>query len=105
MVDPHLRATFRRKPDARGNFRGAMEMSTNKVLTDFAAALLSGSVKIVDLTAPLRPNTPVLFLPPQIGKNTPAVKVHEISHYDQNGPVWAWNWLELCEHTSTHIHA
>ena len=28
-------------------------MSTNTVLSDFAAALLSGSIKIVDLTAPL----------------------------------------------------
>ncbi len=80
-------------------------MSTNTVLTDFAAALLSGSIKIVDLTAPLGPNTPVLFLPPQIGKNTPAVKVHEISHYDQNGPFWAWSWLELGEHTGTHFDA
>ena len=70
-------------------------MSTNTVLTDFAAALLSGSIKIVDLTAPLGPDTPVIYLPPQIGKNTPAVKVHELSHYDQNGPFWAWNWLEL----------
>ena len=80
-------------------------MSTNKVLSDFAAALLSGSIKVVDLTAPLGPNTPVLYLPPQIGKNTPAVKVHEISHYDQNGPFWAWSWLELGEHTGTHFDA
>ena len=80
-------------------------MSTNKVLTDFASALLSGSIKIVDLTAPLGPNTPVLYLPPEIGKNTPAVKVHELSHYDQNGPFWAWNWLELGEHTGTHFDA
>ena len=47
----------------------------------------------------------MLYLPPQIGKNTPAVKVHELSHYDQNGPFWAWNWLELGEHTGTHFDA
>jgi kynurenine formamidase len=80
-------------------------MSTNKTLTDFAAALVSGSIKVVDLSAPLGPETPVLYLPPEIGKNTPAVKVHEISHYDQNGPFWAWNWLELGEHTGTHFDA
>ena len=74
-------------------------MSTNKVLSDFASALLSGSIKVVDLTAPLGPETPVIYLPQQIGKNTPAVKVHEISRYDQNGPFWSWNWLELGEHT------
>ena len=80
-------------------------MSINKVLSDLASALLSGSVKVVDLTAPLGPETPVIYLPPQIGKNTPSVKVHEISHYDQNGPFWAWNWLELGEHTGTHFDA
>jgi isatin hydrolase len=80
-------------------------MSANKVLSDFASALLSGSIKVVDLTAPLGPETPVIYLPPQIGKKTPAVKVHEISHYDQNGPFWAWNWLELGEHTGTHFDA
>jgi len=80
-------------------------MSINKVLSDLASALLSGSVKVVDLTAPLGPETPVIYLPPHIGKNTPSVKVHEISHYDQNGPFWAWNWLELGEHTGTHFDA
>lgn len=80
-------------------------MSSKQTLADFAAAVVSGSIKIVDLTAPLGPETPVIFLPPQIGKNTPGVKVHEISHYDQNGPFWAWNWLELGEHTGTHFDA
>jgi isatin hydrolase len=79
-------------------------MSAN-ILADVAKALLSGSIKVVDLTAPLGPNTPVLYLPPQFGKNTPSVKVHEISHYDANGPFWAWNWLELGEHTGTHFDA
>jgi isatin hydrolase len=78
---------------------------SSKVLADFAAALISGAVKVIDLTAPLGPKTPVIDLPPEIGKNTPAVKVHEISHYDQNGPFWAWNWLELGEHTGTHFDA
>jgi kynurenine formamidase len=79
-------------------------MSAN-ILADVAKALLSGSITVVDLTAPLGPNTPVLYLPPQFGKNTPNVKVHEISHYDANGPFWAWNWLELGEHTGTHFDA
>jgi kynurenine formamidase len=79
-------------------------MSAN-ILADVAKALLSGSIKVVDLTAPLGPDTPVLYLPPQFGKNTPNVKVHEISHYDANGPFWAWNWLELGEHTGTHFDA
>ena len=36
-------------------------MSTNKALTDLASALISGSIKVVDLTAPLGPETPILF--------------------------------------------
>ena len=74
-------------------------------LADFASALLKGTVRVVDLTAPLGPETPVIFLPPNIGKNTPPVKVHAISKYDSDGPYWAWNWLELGEHTGTHFDA
>ena len=46
-------------------------MSSNKTLADLASALVSGSVRVVDLSAPLGPNTPVIYLPPNIGKNTP----------------------------------
>jgi isatin hydrolase len=93
------------RADAGGNTQGSFVMSSVKTLADFISALMSGSIKVIDLTAPLGPETPVIFLPPQIGKNTPAVKVHEISRYDQNGPFWAWNWLELGEHTGTHFDA
>ena len=79
-------------------------MSSANPLADLASALLSGSVRVVDLTAPLGPETPVIQLPP-IFKNTPSVKVHPISHYDSDGPYWAWNWLELGEHTGTHFDA
>ena len=80
-------------------------MNSNKTLADLTSALLSGSVRVVDLSAPLGPDTPVIYLPPNIGKNTPPVKVHSISKYDADGPVWAWNWLELGEHTGTHFDA
>jgi len=75
------------------------------VLSNVATALLSGAVKVVDLSAPLGPETPLIYLPPEIGKNTPQVKVHNISNYDNNGPFWAWNWLELGEHSGTHFDA
>ncbi len=38
-------------------------MSSNTALTNLASALLTGSVKVVDLSAPLGPNTPVLLSP------------------------------------------
>ena len=44
--------------------------------------------------------------PPVVAKvNTPAVEIHTISHYDDKGPFWAWNWLKLGEHSGTHFDA
>ena len=80
-------------------------MTSTQVLSDFASALASGAVEVVDLTAPLGPETPLIKLPPQIGKNTPPIEVHAISNYDKDGPFWAWNWLKLGEHSGTHFDA
>ena len=80
-------------------------MSNTNGLGDLAAALLSGAVEVVDLSAPLGPETPLIKLPPEIGRNTPAIEVHNISHYDANGPYWSWNWLKLGEHSGTHFDA
>ncbi len=80
-------------------------MSAKNTLDTLAKALLSGEVKVVDLSAPLGPDTPLIKLPPEIGKNTPKIEVHTISHYDKNGPYWAWNWLKLGEHSGTHFDA
>src|SRR5215813_9324588 len=80
-------------------------MDSKQILGEVASALLSGSIEVVDLTAPLGPETPLIKLPPEIGKNTPPVEIHAISHYDKNGPFWAWNWLKLGEHSGTHFDA
>ena len=74
-------------------------------VTELAAALLGGRVEVVDLTATLGPETPLIKLPPEIGLNTPQVEIHTISHYDDKGPFWAWNWLKLGEHSGTHFDA
>ena len=74
-------------------------------LTDVAMALLTGKVKVIDLTATLGPDTPLIKLPPEFGLNTPAIEIHEISHYNENGPFWAWNWLKIGEHSGTHFDA
>lgn len=80
-------------------------MSAKNTLESLAKALLSGEVKVVDLSAPLGPDTPLIKLPPEIGKNTPKIEVHTISAYDKNGPYWAWNWFKLGEHSGTHFDA
>jgi kynurenine formamidase len=74
-------------------------------LSSLAEALLAGAVEVIDLSAPLGPDTPLIKLPPEIGKNTPKIEVHNIANYDQNGPFWSWNWLKLGEHSGTHFDA
>ncbi len=76
-----------------------------QILGQFAALLLSGKVRIVDCTAPLGPDTPILRLPKDIAVDTPKVEIHRISEYDGDGPFWAWNWLKLGEHSGTHFDA
>lgn len=74
------------------------------VLTQLVDALASGEVRVVDLTQPLGPETPVIDLPPQFAQSPP-LTVEKISEYDDNGPAWYWNTLHLGEHTGTHFDA
>jgi kynurenine formamidase len=78
-------------------------MAQNSV-SSLIGALADGAVEVVDLTQPLSERTPVIKLPEQFAQ-TPGLKVHEISSYDERGPAWAWNWLEIGEHTGTHLDA
>src|SRR5438477_9655743 len=62
------------------------------VLTQLVNELNTGSLKIVDLTQPLGPDTPVIGLPPQFGQS-PRVTMEVISCFDDKGPAWYWNVL------------
>ena len=72
-------------------------------MTQSLAEMLS-AVDVVDLTQPLSEDTPVLKLPPPFA-DTPGLTRHEISRYDDRGPAWAWDWLEIGEHVGTHFDA
>ncbi len=74
------------------------------VLSRFVEELNAGRLRVVDLTQPLSPETPLLPLPPQ-WRNTPAFKIWELSRYDDRGPAWYWNAFETGEHTGTHFDA
>lgn len=74
------------------------------IIKELGAALLSGKVSIVDCSGDLGPDTPILQLPPPF-KNTPKVEINKISEYDEDGPVCAWNWMVLGEHSGTHFDA
>jgi len=77
-------------------------MST--VLADLVSALASGELRVVDLTAPLEPATPVIELPPMFAAS-PGFSIEEISRYNDAGPAWYWNTIQLGEHTGTHFDA
>ena len=74
------------------------------ILQQLLAELHAGRLKIVDLTSPLEPSTPVIDLPP-IFAPSPGVTLTEISHYDSRGPAWYWNVINMGEHTGTHFDA
>jgi len=74
------------------------------VLSDLVAAVGSGSVRVIDLTAPLRDTTPVLQLPEPF-VNTPGFALQELSRYDERGPGWYWNAFSAGEHVGTHLDA
>lgn len=73
-------------------------------LADFAQAVVTGDVRIVDLTHVLSPSFPALVLPPQFGQVS-GFKVERISQYDEAGPAWYWNNFTCGEHTGTHLDA
>jgi len=79
-------------------------MSEPSVLSALVAALRGGSVEVVDLTAPLSADTPVIQLPPEFGQ-TATFALEEISRYDDRGPAWYWNNFRSGEHTGTHFDA
>jgi kynurenine formamidase len=68
------------------------------------AALRSGEVGVIDLTAPLSPQTPVLQLPPPFA-NTIPLSLEKVSDFDDAGPFWGWNNIHTGEHTGTHLDA
>ena len=74
------------------------------VLARLAAELAAGTVRVIDLTQPLGPETPVIGLPPQFAAS-PGVTLEVLSRYDARGPAWYWNALSLGEHTGTHFDA
>lgn len=74
------------------------------MLQELVARIASGAVEIVDLTAPLSPETPVLQLPAPFA-NTVHLSLEAVSNFDDAGPMWRWNNIRTGEHTGTHVDA
>ena len=74
------------------------------ILAQFAQALASGAIRVIDLSQPLEAATAIIQLPPEFGKTWP-FHLEEISRYDSRGPAWYWNNFSCGEHTGTHFDA
>ena len=74
------------------------------LLAQLVDGLGAGRIRIIDLTQPLGPDTPVIGLPPQFG-SSPGVTLEVISRFDDKGPAWYWNVIHMGEHTGTHFDA
>src|SRR6188474_1898038 len=74
------------------------------VLSQLVAGLEAGTIRVVDLTQPLGPETPVIGLPPMFA-SSPGVTLEVISRFDERGPAWYWNTIRMGEHTGTHFDA
>ena len=62
------------------------EQMSASLLLSVASAIATGSIKVVDLSVALGPDTPLIKLPPQLAVDTPKVEIHTISNYDDKGP-------------------
>jgi kynurenine formamidase len=75
-----------------------------QILADLIAGLAAGTVKVVDLTKPLSPETPIITLgPPAI--QPPPMEIETNNKYDARGPTSYSNTLHVWEHTGTHFDA
>jgi kynurenine formamidase len=74
------------------------------VLDELVESLVAESVRVVDLTQPLSESTPIIQLPEPF-VNTPGFTMEELSRYDDRGPGWYWNRIEMGEHVGTHFDA
>lgn len=79
-------------------------MSEPFVLAALVSGLRGGSIEVVDLTSPLSSSTPVIRLPPALGR-TAVFELDEISGYDDRGPAWYWNNFRSGEQAGTHFDA
>ena len=72
------------------------------LLAELIDALDTGRLRIVDLTQPLGPETPVIGLPTQFA-SSPGMSIEVISRYDQKGPAWYWNTIRLGERSEERV--
>jgi kynurenine formamidase len=74
-----------------------------EILSNFIDAIATGGIRVVDLSHPLGPNTPMIKVPEGHGKNPPPVSLEYISNYEEDGGINRWSTLTTSEHAGTHF--
>lgn len=77
--------------------------SNTDIISDFLGALATGGIRVVDLSHPLGPNTPMIKVPEGHGKQPPQVSLEYISNYEDDGGISRWSTLTTAEHAGTHF--
>lgn len=78
-------------------------MSSADLIEQFSTSIASGSIKVIDLSHPLGPETPVIVVPEGHGKQPPKVSLEYISNYSDDGGYSRWSTLTTAEHAGTHF--
>lgn len=66
-------------------------------------AVAGGEIRVVDLTHPLGPATPIIKVPEGHGAQPPQVSLEPISDYRVDGGFSRWSTLTTAEHAGTHF--
>ncbi len=78
--------------------------ANTQVTTELLASLADGSVRVVDLTAPLSSGTPILPLPEPM-RPIPRFELERIADWDDPGEISFQNHIHTGEHVGTHFDA
>ena len=75
----------------------------SEILSGMVSAISTGGIRVVDLSHPLGPDTPMIKVPEGHGKQPPQVSLEYISNYADDGGLSRWSKLVTAEHAGTHF--
>ncbi len=78
-------------------------VQNSKILSALLGAVADGEIRVVDLTHPLGPKTPIIMVPEGHGEQPPQVSLEYISNYRDDGGFSRWSTLTTAEHAGTHF--
>ncbi|MGO1543173.1 MAG: cyclase family protein [Gulosibacter sp.] len=73
-------------------------------IEQFLGGLATGTIEVIDLTAPLSPETPALRFPAPF-EDLIDLELENKAQFDERGPFWAHNNIHVGEHVGTHVDA